>query len=456
MRNNDANHKTQIEQRSHVVIAGPGQWGQQAVDHLLHRVVAHGGRITVIVPRRSEDQFRTYPPSYRAWSHYKSVQACLDDLRKGGKKPVHYLYDDQFSHLAAELIQQRRSREYLTAGYVTSGVESHYAYARFLSRFCDRVLVEKPVSKIRDEVKPKIRDEVKPSEGKFIQLAQEAEKMGCMLLTADHFLFRPGVQQACYATANLGLSDFLLRHKGCDLRYEFRFCEADVRDDPMSRLAAYHDGAILDVLIPHGLGPLVRLVLPVLLGGKTAFDWCQDLDTHIELHNLKTWRGTQPDNRLHVPTLAETAGVFYGSLELPTELPTVKRKLDIHLCSVKGDDSNDRYFRIVCPLETCKHYRDDTGAKERAERQLDLILSKNDHPPQACFYGVSLGAAGFTVVDHVRGVLYVERESGHRSDKTGGGSFEPAIAQAAMLTLLITVFGPIPLRRTPRIRKGGP
>ena len=252
-------------ERDHIVIAGPGQWGQQAADHLLNRAVVSGGEITFIVPRRNEQAFQSDAPTYKAWSNYPSVKDCIDALKLSGK-PIRYIYDDHLNHLAAELIEQRNNEFWRTVGYVTSAAEDHFAFAEFLVDYCERVLIEKPISKLWEDVK---------ENGRFELLAKAAEDKGCTLKCAEHYLFRAGVERAWHIEKDdiLGLKTFLERHKCCNLTFEFQFCEEADRDRPEERPGAYQDGAILDVLASHGLGPVARFLIPALTkqtinGGK--------------------------------------------------------------------------------------------------------------------------------------------------------------------------------------------
>src|SRR5687768_14712032 len=76
--------KISAVRRPHAVIAGMGQWGQQAAAHLLNRVIFAGGRITVIVQRQYANHFETAKPSLKEWADCGSVKEKLDKLRESG------------------------------------------------------------------------------------------------------------------------------------------------------------------------------------------------------------------------------------------------------------------------------------------------------------------------------------------------------------------------------------
>ena len=294
-----------------------------------------------------------------------------------------------------------------------------------------RVLVEKPLSKVGSDVEPS---------GQFENLANEARQLGCCLKTAEHYMFRPGVTQ-CMSEGSLqdpplpdhwSLNHFLESHKDCTLKYEFRFCEKATRDDPNDRPGPYQDGAILDILAPHSMGPVVGLILPALGGTPNELDKCQDL-------RVRVWSATDQSGNLKVATLTETAARITGTLRF-TKANNSKGSLSIDLCSVKGHRDNDRFFRVSCPVQTCKSPR---GAHLLTAQQriqlLRTIPQTAGGPGNAFFYGVSLGPSGFTVVDLLnkpRDLLYTERDSGHRSDRYGENA-EAAVAHAAMLNAML-------------------
>jgi hypothetical protein len=408
--------------RSHVVISAPSQWGQQGCFHLLHRAVAHGGRVTIIIPRRHEKLFRTAPPKFEGWKSFSSLKECFESLRAAGK-PVDFIFDDHLNQLAAELISERQSGSHLTVGYVTSGAEDHFTHAKYLSSFCERVLVEKPVSRIYSEIEP---------EGCFPRLAREAQERNCVLKTAEHYLFRPGVTQVWSigpsdsVPSTHSLNSFLNRHQRCNLHYEFHFAEAAGRDDPAQRPGAYQDGSILDILAPHGMGPVARLLLPTLGIVESKVDYYRD----VVCKSIQTWRATDPlGESLKVPVLAETAAEFVGLLELRGRNQTIK----LTLRSAKGCRGFLRFFKFFCPIHTCRLL--DTEDREELIRDLGVSADLKD---QSLFCGVSLGAAGSTILDYLPGVgkVFWERDGGYRSDSRGGNT-EAANAQAAMVDALL-------------------
>jgi hypothetical protein len=331
----------QIHKIPHLIIAGSGQWGQQAIDHALHRAVLEGGRVTVIVPRRYQHQFETAAPTFAGWAGSPSVATKLAEL-KSQNRPVHVVYDDHLSHLAAQLIEQRKSGRYFIAGYVATASEEHLPMARYLSRYCDRLLVEKPISTVWEDLQ---------SDGPFIKLAQEAEALGCRMLFADHFLFRPGVSRAQTLSAEISLTGFLKRHAKSELHYEFRFCEPASRDDPNTRLSAYKDGAVGDMVVPHGLPPLLQLVLPELAGEAKAKAIAQNFDANVRNLRVRRWSATSAKRDLHVAILAETAARMDFDLTIDKR---TSRVVHVHLVSVKGHSKYDRFFRVYAPLVGCK------------------------------------------------------------------------------------------------------
>ncbi len=398
---------------THVVISAPSQWGQQACDHLLHRAVADGGRVTLIVPRRERKRFESWPPTIQEWEDQPSLKAVLEQRRASGR-PIDYVYDDQCNHLAAELISQQTARTHLTVGYVTSNADEHFNHADYLLRFCERVLVEKPVSRLFDEIRP---------DGKFPRLAASLPP-GRFLATAEHFLFRPGVTRAWRSGT---LQGFFERHQECDLHYEFQFEEPEGRDDPAQRLGAYQDGSILDILATHGLGPVACLLLPFVAAART------DFYTGLVWRHVRSWQAKDPrGGMLKIPVLAETAAELHGRLSLS---PT--RTLHLHLRSAKGCRERLRFFRFYCPAGKCRSCL--PGVRE--DRVRDLAARPSPQGTSDLFVAVSLGSAGYTVFDYSDATsldrLFVEVAGGYLSDRRGSSVSEAANAQAAMLDALL-------------------
>ena len=176
----------QVQKIPHLIVAGPGQWGQQAIWLGIIRALAGGGRVTVIVPRRYQHQFENVAPSFKDWGDSPSVAARLAELQRQGR-PVHVTSDDHLSHLGAQLIDQRASGEWQIVGYVATAAEEHLPLAQFLVNYCERLLIEKPASTVWEDVQ---------TDGPYTALANEARQLGCELLFADHFLFRRGVSSA--------------------------------------------------------------------------------------------------------------------------------------------------------------------------------------------------------------------------------------------------------------------
>jgi hypothetical protein len=386
--------------RRHVVVSAPSQWGQLACEHLLHWSVANGGRVTLIVPRREQGRFKSAQPSLKEAQAFSSLHGWLEHQRTSGR-PIDFVYDDQCNHLAAVLISQRSSETHLAVGYVTSTADEHLYHARFLSQLCERVLVEKPVSRVFSELM---------SDGGFPRLAQEPST--CHLRTAEHYLFRPGVKDALES-----LEHFVKRHRRCNLHYEFRFEEPGARDDPAQRAGAYQDGAILDVLAPHGFGPLAGLLLPMLDISLKDVDFYRDVTlTKVDGFQAAAHRG----GPLKIPVLAETAAEVEGRLRLPDD-----RIFHLRLRSAKGCRRYMRFFKVSCPVASCSRPPDD------AARPHHVGVSS------APYVGVSLGSAGFTVYDPGDPAnLHREQDGGFQSDNRGSIS-EAANAQAAMLDALL-------------------
>ncbi|MFI5397759.1 MAG: ATP-binding protein [Candidatus Binatia bacterium] len=401
---------------SHVVISAPSQWGQLACDHLLRRITLDGGKITMIVPRERQDRFEHAPPAIRNWKDSGSVKAHLDKLAKDGW-PIEYVYDDHLSYLEAELIPRRKAGDYLIAGYVTSGAEDHLRHATFLSGICNRVLIEKPISRISHDIR---------AGGPFQELVATHSQDGrlCTLKAAEHYLFRPGVTRTITLAhgndSTRHLPGFLERHKRCELAYEFHFEEPAQRDAPTERFGAYQDGSILDILTVHGLGPVARLLLPILTEDWKLVDLCRNFSPTL----LNTWQGTiQGSQLLAVPVLTETAAELRGTLTLPGDRP-----IKVWLKSAKGSRRYLRYFRFVCEPNSCQCVQRVKPARAPAYR-----TEKSDSSD--FFFGVSLGADGFTVVD-VDEVIH-EKAGGYQSDTLEANS-QAANAQAAMLDAFLS------------------
>ena len=411
-------------QRSHVVISAPSEWGQLACDHLLKRAVAHGGKVTIIIPRKHQGLFSNNKPKIDAWKKYTTLKKCFDDL-KASKQPIDYCFDDHLNKLAAVLIVERKSNTHLTVGYVTSSAEDHYLHTEFLSRYCERVLVEKPISRLYYDIRP---DKTGNSLfSKLVKKMSNRKKYKCNILFADHFLFRLGITNAWNAedpTHNKGditanLKDFLRRHKGCNLQYNFCFEEPPAHDDPAKRPGAYQDGSIMDVLLPHGMGPVATLILP----GIKYDGWVPkhiDFFKDMKIKSVRTWRAMDDKDPsiLKIPVFSETAAEMKGELKLPSG-----KKIDIALRSAKGCREYNRYFMITCSLECCNNIKG---------RYID-----NTYLP---YFGVSLGQIGHEIYDYgVEGwkkPIFIKRDGGYRSDSPDAIS-EAANAQAAMLDAIL-------------------
>ncbi len=409
----------------HLVVAGASQWGQHACAHVLHRSIGRGGRVTLIVARRFEHLFRNRRPSIKEWERYGSLKECLDDLRADGQ-PIDYVFDDHLHHLAAQLFEHQR--EYLRLGYVVTGAEEHYPYTQVLSICCDRVLVEKPISKL-------VRD-VDPVDGRFRRLARELPAGGQeRVFGCDHFSFRKGFTDALQP-----LDGFIERHLGHRLRYHFSFFETATREALTARPAAMQDGSLLDVAITHGLGPLSYLVKQARHFREAQTGPAAEPP---DLHRAITWEsaeGFQLRERadakapLIVPVLAETAARVEGTYHEPGIAPADGDargwRIDLVLESAKAAARRDRFLRLDC--ETC------TGRVRGPGRGVDAV-----------YFGISLGAAGYTVCDFAgrhsgeefappgevadsHPLKAPEFDGGWRSDRAGG-NVEAEVAQAAML-----------------------
>ncbi|MES1241176.1 MAG: hypothetical protein ABUT39_06105 [Acidobacteriota bacterium] len=394
----------------HVVVAGASQWGQNACAQILHRVYAHGGRVTLIVARRFEERFTSDPPAASEWKEHASLRACIEDLRDRKNQPIDYIFDDQLQHLAMNLLRHRS--EYRRLGYVATGGDEHYRYARVLASCCDRVLVEKPVSKMIEDVRPG---------GRFETLM--APRDGCAVYSCEHFAFRKG-----FTDAKEHLVHFVRKHrKSCgSLRYEFRFFEPAEKEALRRRSSAMQDGSILDVAITHGLGPLAYLMWRVKHPGESRFIQDRRDVPGPGLHDAILWESVEAmqardRGELTVPVLAETAVRIQGTYSAPGEPP-----IRLLLESGKGGSQRARHFRVVC--EVCEE-----------------AMRREDHE---VFAGVSLGPAGYSISDFPdtdvpmqvsrQGHLEIrEADQGWNSDLLAGGSGEAENAQAAMLEAFI-------------------
>lgn len=386
---NDDLHTSHRRKKVHLVVAGASQWGQYACERVLHRVPANGGQVTLIVARRFEQLFNESPPTITAWARHPSLQACIDSLREDGQ-PIDYVFDDHLHHLAAELLQQRE--EYLRLGYVVTGAEEHYPYAKVLATICDRVLVEKPISKLIGDVH---------RQGRFPNLAKEFPHG--RLFSCEHYSFRKGYNDV---EAEGRLEKFVKCHSSHGaLLYEFRFLEKAEPEELAGRAGAMQDGSILDVAVTHGLGPLSHILR--ILRNQSAQPANDDLHKSIVWCEVLAMQAREQESRespLLAPVLAETAvrltGTYSGT--------DVNFKLVLE--SGKGVSQSERYFRIVCP--NCP---DNNGANGE---------------DAAVFLGVSLGAAGYTADA-------VDVDGGWQADRLAETSPEAENAQAAMLEAFI-------------------
>ena len=230
----------------HLVVAGASEFGQYACARVLHRAYAHVTKVTLIVARRDERLFHTRRPAAAEWSHFSSLYECLEKLKSEGR-PIDYVFDDHIQYLAAELLKE--VGDYDRLGYVATRGEEHLPYTTILCTCCDRVLVEKPLSKCAEDVDP---------DGLFMKLKKKRENWSNEyptaqnITTCEHYAFRKG-----FSDAKEKLVDFVKNHwDHGGINYEFRFFEPARADDLVKRLHAMQDGSILDVGVTHGLGPL--------------------------------------------------------------------------------------------------------------------------------------------------------------------------------------------------------
>jgi hypothetical protein len=390
----------------HLVVAGASEFGQYACARVLHRAYAHVTKVTLIVARKDEHLFQTRRPAAAEWSHFSSLKECLEKLKSEGR-PIDYVFDDHIQYLAAELLKE--VGDYDRIGYVATRGEEHLPYTTILSTCCDRVLVEKPLSKCAEDVHPnglfkKLEKRIKQRwhPGKEVEIDE-------IITTCEHFTFRKS-----FSDAKKELVNFVKNHwNHGKLKYEFRFLEPTKADDLVKRLHAMQDGSILDVGVTHGLGPLSFILRKKFEGNK------------IDLHQSITWnqvlvkqaREEATQNApLTVPVLAETAAYLKGTCKVDND-----HEIELEIKSGKGGGSFDRYFKFVCPH--CKNGDDE------------------------CFIGVSLGVAGYTIctwkkennkVKPADGLPdIVIKDGGWDSDKRGSTQPVAENAQAAMLEAFI-------------------
>lgn len=380
--------------KAHLVVAGASEFGQYACARVLHRAYAHVTKVTLIVARKDEQLFHKRRPAAAEWSRFSSLYECLEKLKSEGR-PINYVFDDHIQYLAAELLKE--GGDYDRLGYVATRGEEHLPYTTILSACCDRVLVEKPLSKCGEDVHP---------HGLFMKLEKKRKRWSKeyptdqTITTCEHFTFRKG-----FSDAKERLVDFVANHwNHGKLKYEFRFFEPAKAGSLVSRLSAMQDGSILDVAVTHGLGPLSFIL-------RERPDICNSFD----LHDCITWdqvlvkqarEQANPNAPLTVPVLAETAAYLEGTFE-HKDAPLIHLKIE----SGKGGTSPERYFRFVC--EEC------------------------NTPKEKCFFGVSLGLAGYTKYDW-KGKKNKEPEAydfdgGWESDKFGDTQIPAENAQASML-----------------------
>lgn len=383
----------------------------------------------MVVARRFEHLFRTRKPAIKEWERYDSLHECLDDLSSAGQ-PIDYVFDDHLHHLAAQLLEHER--EYRRLGYVVTGAEEHYPYARLLVTCCDRVLVEKPVSKLVRDVHPEEHGRFRYLRALVANTDELGEIFGC-----EHYAFRKG-----FTDALPRLDAFIARHRTHRLRYHFSFFETAEREALAARPAAMQDGSLLDVAITHGLGPLTYLLWrtrdPVTRGtrcsreltgeGHRRFDWLHDAITWSEVRGFQARERADPKAPLIVPVLAETAARVAGTCSVGG------REIELLLESGKGAAKRDRFLRLECA--------DCTRKVRRSKREADPV-----------YFGISLGAAGYTVCDFAgcheseefakaeeveddHPLKAPEFDGGWRSDRAGDRS-EAEVAQAAMIEAFI-------------------
>jgi len=375
-------------QKVHLVVAGASQFGQYACARVLHRAYAHVTKVTMIVARKDEHAFHNWKPAVAEWSHFSNLYECITELREE-KRPIDYVFDDNIQYLVAELLKE--NGDYERIGYIATRSEEHLPYTTILASCCDRVLIEKPVSKCVEDVQ---------KNGYFTKLGEGITRWNKRFLadkvtTCEHFTFRKG-----FSDAMESLNTFIEDHwDHKSLMYVFQFFEPAEVKSLVSRLSAMQDGSILDVGITHGLGPLSYIL--------------RKRGDNIDLHDSITWdrilvkqarERADSNASLAVPVLAETAAYLEGTCEVDKI-----HKIELEIRSGKGGPSHERRFRFIC--QKCKKIKDEY------------------------FVGVSLGSAGYTEFKKgENGVSSVINEdSGWLSDRFGGTSTVAENAQAAML-----------------------
>jgi hypothetical protein len=175
----------------HLVVAGASEFGQYACARVLHRAYAHVTIETLIVARKDERLFHTRRPAAAEWSHFPSLYECFEKLKSEGR-PIDYVFDDHIQYLAAELLKEEG--DYDRIGYVATRGEEHFPYTTILTSCCDRVLVEKPLSKCAEDVHPT---------GLFMKLENKRKKWSDQkyptaqtITTCEHYAFRKGFSDA--------------------------------------------------------------------------------------------------------------------------------------------------------------------------------------------------------------------------------------------------------------------
>ncbi|MFC2146791.1 hypothetical protein ACFLRT_05450, partial [Acidobacteriota bacterium] len=250
--------------------------------------------------------------------------------------------------------------DYDRIGYVATRGEEHLPYTTILTACCDRVLVEKPLSKCAEDVHP---------DGLFMKLEKKRKKWSDQkyptaqtITTCEHYAFRKG-----FSDAQKDLVKFVKNHwDHGGLNYEFRFFEPARAEDLVKRLHAMQDGSILDVGVTHGLGPLSFILRKM----------CKEFkNMKIDLHESITWNQVlvkqareeaKQNAPLTVPVLVETAAYLKGTYKVDDN-----HIIELEIKSGKGGSSFERYLKFACPQ--CKKGDDE------------------------CYIGVSLGAAGYTI-----------------------------------------------------------
>ena len=84
----DAPHGGAETRRDHVVVAGPGQWGQQAVDHLLNRAIAIGGGWGTLSEIALALKHQIPVVTLESWS-LSRPDGCLEQLVRAASSPRH-------------------------------------------------------------------------------------------------------------------------------------------------------------------------------------------------------------------------------------------------------------------------------------------------------------------------------------------------------------------------------